>query len=799
MLRSLRTVFPGLLFFILYLGVSGIPFAFSQEASVHTGYFSHGVALAYMILYGPIAAPGVFIAQLGISLFTGVAFPHALVLAEVYTLTSLGEALVFKRLNCSSALTGHRDTLILLVLIIFIFQPVAVLAAHMLTGSPADGLNYAWLFKAWLGNSNGQMLMAPFILLVYHWWPSARKDWKTWRTALLWSVAACLFTVILFFAAGSLIPKGYKVLTLSMLFPFFILLSLRYNFLVVGSALLSGSMAAFFMPLHDSVLSISPLFPYRDQVHFFLLCLSVTAILVVSFSESERRMRASLISSEHKFRMLFQNMSQAFVFGKVRTNASGVPVDFTIILINDLFADLIGHKNGDAVGRNLSELLPSAGDEVLAKFWTVASTGVPFQREYFSPVFNKHINVIAYSPEPDHIGVLVEDITERVDAQNLLKSREREFSSAFHGSNIGVGIVDLEGNFRLVNDQFCLITGYSKEELEQMDNRLISHPEDRDISASFISRALEFGEDRACFEKRYLHKDGRVIHCLVAISLVKNHEDESKFFIGHVQDITLLKAQAERINKDNEKLARLNELKDTFISIIGHDLRNPVGSIRMLSKIARTRMREGQPDQAAEMLDLLIDQSEQTYNLLSDLVEWAKIQSRETSFGQEDIRLPALFERELTVFKFQAADKKIRLQYHVEGDVEVAANYNMVRTVIRNLISNAIKFTFSGGVIRISAKGREDDVLICVEDSGRGIPDNMLEIIFCPFSRISTPGTAEERGMGFGLPMCKEFVDQHGGRLWAESQEGVGSRFYVTLPRRRERKSAAESAAEAGW
>lgn len=787
MLSPSRPLIKVLLFFLLYLGVSGIAGALSPEAGQHTAYFSHGVALAFTILYGPVVALGVFIAQLGLSLGSGAEFPHALVLAEIWALTSVAEGWMFRRLKCSAALASHRDTLILLVLILLVFQPPAVLAAHLLAEGSASVLDAAPIFKTWLGNSNGQVLITPFILLLCHWFRQG-TDWNAARSVLVWSVAAGLLTVLVFFAAGSIVPKGYRVLTLGMLFPFFILLCLQCSFLVVSAALLTTSTVVFFMPLHDSVLSVGPFFPYTDQVHLFLLGLNVTALLVVSYSQSERRMRSRLESSEHKFRMLFQNMSQAFVFGKIKADSLGRPADFTIILMNDRFAEFIGHKHLDAVGRSLSELLPAAGAEVLTKFWDVAKTGVPFEREYFSPVFDKHIKVIAYSPEQDHIAVLLEDISKRVQAQNLLKRREQEFSSAFHGSNIGVGLVDLEGNFRLVNDQLCKITGYSKKELESMNTGEISHPEDRGISAFYISRAIQFGEDRAFFEKRYIHKTGRLVYCLVAISLIQGDEEHPGFFIGHVQDITLLKVQAERINKDNEKLARLNEMKHTFISIIGHDLRNPVGSMRMLSKIARKGLREGKLEETEEMLGLLIDQSEQTYNLLSDLVEWGKVQSRETFFRYEEISLSALVEKEISAFKFQAADKNLTLECEAEGDVRVVANYNMVRAVIRNLISNAVKFSFPGGRIGISAAGRLDDVLICVKDSGCGVPEHSLEAIFCPFSRISTPGTRNERGIGFGLPMCKEFVDQHGGRIWAESEEGVGSRFYVTFPRR-EKKS----------
>lgn len=795
MFSPFRPLIKVLLFFLLYLGVSWIAGALCPEAGQHTAYFSHGVALAFTILYGPVVALGVFVAQLGLSLGTGAEFPHALVLAEIWTLTSLAEGLIFRRLKCSASLASHRDTLILLVLIVLVFQPPAVLAAQVLAERPADGLDAARLFKTWLGNSNGQVLITPFILLICHWFRKG-TDWDTARSVLLWSLVAGLLTVLLFFSAGTIVPKGYKVLTVGILFPFFILLSIQCRFLVVASALLTTSTVVFFMPLHDSLLSISPFFPYKDQVHLFLLGLNVTALLVVSFSQSERRMRSRLESSEHKFRMLFGNMSQAFVFGKIKTDSLGKPEDFTIILMNERFAEFIGDKHLDAVGRNLSELLPAAGEEVLSKFWDVAKTGVPFEREYFSPVFSKHIKVVAYSPEQDHIGVLLEDISKRVQAQNLLKRREQEFSSAFHGSNIGVGLVDLDGNFSLVNEQLCKITGYSKEELESMNTGDISHPEDRGISASYISRAIRFGEERAFFEKRYIHKTGRLVHCLVAISLIRADEEQPGFFIGHVQDITLLKVQAERINKDNEKLARLNEMKHTFISIIGHDLRGPVGSMRMLSKIARNGLRDGRLAETEEMLNLLIDQSEQTYNLLSDLVEWAKVQSRETFFRYEEIPLAALVEKEIAAFKFQAAEKELTLECGAAGDVRLVANYNMVRAVLRNLISNAVKFSYPGTRISIFAEGRLDDVLVCVKDSGCGIPEDSLEMIFCPFSRISTPGTRNERGMGFGLPMCKEFVDQHGGKIWAESEEGRGSRFYVTFPRGQEKSFSTAEVAE---
>lgn len=433
-------------------------------------------------------------------------------------------------------------------------------------------------------------------------------------------------------------------------------------------------------------------------------------------------------------------------------------------------------------GMVFSELFPSAGDECLIKYLEVARTGIPFHGEFYSAVIHRHVSLTAYRPKPDHVAVVVEDITDRINAEIVLKKREREFSSAFHGSNIGVCLVDLEGSFMLVNEELCRITGYSKAELEGMNGNRITHPDDLGMSTEYLQRALIKHMEQSRFEKRYMHKNGHPVHCSVSLSLVKSEGGEPLHFVAHIKDISIRKAQEEQIRRDNEKLSRLNGMKNRLLSIIGHDLKNPVGAIRTLSGIMNRYLQENRVPEAKQLLQMQMAQADRTYNLLADLLQWARAQQGESSFVFEEVELNELIRGEISALQGQAENKRICLDFPEVPPVKIAVDPNMIRTVVRNLVSNAIKYSFEGGKVLISAAERFDEVLVSVSDSGKGIPADILATLFTSNSRISTPGTANETGTGFGLPICKEFIELHKGQIWAESQEGKGSTFYFTVP-----------------
>ena len=235
--------------------------------------------------------------------------------------------------------------------------------------------------------------------------------------------------------------------------------------------------------------------------------------------------------------------------------------------------------------------------------------------------------------------------------------------------------------------------------------------------------------------------------------------------------------------KDSEKnLREINATKDKFFSIISHDLRNPFASIVSFSRILKRdilNMSKEELQQLAFELDksvLKID------NLLENLLQWSRTQTGKIKYKPEYIALHEIIKENLNLFKNNARDKEIYLHDEVDDNLVVWADKNMADTVIRNLLSNALKYTNINGKIVISSYGKDHKAFVSVKDNGVGMTEENKKKIFRTDSLHSTYGTMEEKGSGLGLLLCKEFVEKQGGEITFASERNKGSEFIFSLP-----------------
>lgn len=247
----------------------------------------------------------------------------------------------------------------------------------------------------------------------------------------------------------------------------------------------------------------------------------------------------------------------------------------------------------------------------------------------------------------------------------------------------------------------------------------------------------------------------------------------------------LIKANLEledRVMERTRELEESNATKDRFFSIIAHDLKNPVNNILGFSEILSSSFENFSDKQKVSFSKFIFEASSEVYKLLENLLEWARSQTQSIEVKPEPFVLKALAVEAITLIKHAAREKNIEIDLATCEDVEVLADRNMIATVLRNLISNAIKFTPSGGKVTVKCIAKHDMALVEVQDTGVGIPDDILEKLFKIEEKISTKGTERETGTGLGLILSKEFVEKNNGEVCVESQEGQGSRFFFTLP-----------------
>jgi len=238
-----------------------------------------------------------------------------------------------------------------------------------------------------------------------------------------------------------------------------------------------------------------------------------------------------------------------------------------------------------------------------------------------------------------------------------------------------------------------------------------------------------------------------------------------------------------KISKQTQELKELNAAKNKFFSIIAHDLRSPFTSIVGFSYLLEERIDELDKDTIKQYTSIIQNSSKQAVDLLSNLSEWSRTQTDKVSFNPQQLELKNIFENVIAFLSDNAKQKSIVVLYELDEVQNIYADPDMLSIILRNLVSNAIKFTHPGGRITITASLLQKGVRIAVSDNGVGIKEENLGKLFRIDENLSTKGTQEEEGTGLGLILCKEFVEKHLGTIGVESTPGEGSTFYFTIPK----------------
>ncbi len=249
-----------------------------------------------------------------------------------------------------------------------------------------------------------------------------------------------------------------------------------------------------------------------------------------------------------------------------------------------------------------------------------------------------------------------------------------------------------------------------------------------------------------------------------------------------VKEKNELKLALSNLNAANEELQTLNSNKDRFIAIMAHDLKNPFNSLLGFLSLLKNNVRTYSVDKIEHQVNIIHSSANKVYRLLEDLLMWVRAESGKLPFDPKSTNLAALFDEVIDLLAPLATIKSIRIEMLVSSDLCVLIDVNMIKTVLQNLLTNAIKFTNENGVIVIYSNECNGLATVVVSDNGVGIDDESLSNLFNMAFIRSTSGTNKESGTGLGLLLCKEFVEKHNGQIWAESEVGKGSKFKFTLP-----------------
>jgi PAS domain S-box-containing protein len=374
------------------------------------------------------------------------------------------------------------------------------------------------------------------------------------------------------------------------------------------------------------------------------------------------------------------------------------------------------------------------------------------------------------------------DITNRRQTQEELRESEINLKVILQSTADGILAVNGNGKVIKTNKRFAELWRIPQEIIDSGDSGiLLNFVLDQLINPDEFMLKVEKLYNSTDEDLDHVHfRDGRIFE---RFSAPLNMPDATIGRVWSFRDITERIRNEAEIKLKNENLSKLNAEKDKFFSIIAHDLKGPFNGFLGLTQLMAEQLSSLNTDELQKIAVSMRNSAKNLYHLLENLLEWSQIQKGAFPFNPEIIQVGLVVGSSFDMIHELAKGKDIEITTDIADGLLAFADINMIQTVIRNLVFNAIKFTHKGGKISILAKAATDkSIEISIQDNGIGMSQTMIENLFRIDVQTNRKGTEGELSTGLGLLLCKEFIEKNGGRIWVESEEGKGSTFYFTLP-----------------
>jgi len=425
-----------------------------------------------------------------------------------------------------------------------------------------------------------------------------------------------------------------------------------------------------------------------------------------------------------------------------------------------------------------------------------------YYRIYFNPIRN--------GEEVIGVSIYAQNISESKLAEEKMLKSELLSQSILSTSPDGIVTTELDGTISFASDKFMQMVGNIS--IEELFGKKLSDFVFKEDSEKFIENLHGLSQGKHCnsYIFRLIRNDGTFFYVESKIDVIRNEEGQPIQILFILRDITdRIEAELERekllqdiaysrdqieqeaakyvelnnqLFESERKLEELNSAKDKLFSIIGHDLKNPFITLLGFSEMLVEDFNELSDEEKKEYIKTIYDTARNTQKLLENLLSWARAQSGRLQINLEPLSIKNLIKENIELVKSQAEKKNIKITVSMNSSLMVYADKNLLDTIIRNLLTNAIKFTGENGTIKIITKDEDGFVKICVEDTGVGLSEEDVKKLFRIDVNVKEIGKSKEKGTGLGLILCKEFCEKQGGKIWVESQWGKGSKFYFTVP-----------------
>ncbi len=370
---------------------------------------------------------------------------------------------------------------------------------------------------------------------------------------------------------------------------------------------------------------------------------------------------------------------------------------------------------------------------------------------------------MSYSNQHNQLVLIVDDLQQNLEILgNILSSLKVKIAVAMNGKQA------INTTFKKKPDLILLDISMPEMDGFEVCMKIKENPDTKDIPIIFLTAKTETEDIVKGFDLGAVDYITKPFKAQELLARVKTHLD--------------LKRSRDLINKQISELEKLNENKDKFISLISHDLRGPFTGFLGLTKFLDENLDSFSQDEIKEIARELHNSLFRQYQLLENLLEWSKIQIGSFKINKQKINVAEIVNNKIELFQISAKSKKIELISYINGNTYIYADKIMISSVIHNLISNAIKYSKSGGKVIINSTSKDNYVEISISDNGVGISEEKLEKLFNSESSFTTPGTNNEIGSGLGLLITKELVEMNDGKITVESKENIGTTFYILIP-----------------
>lgn len=486
------------------------------------------------------------------------------------------------------------------------------------------------------------------------------------------------------------------------------------------------------------------------------------------------KLNAKLVESKEKYKLVVESGPDIMFIQK----------EGKLLFANNQFIKMSGYSMSELETKSVYDFVVEEDREIVTERARLRQMGHSVSPDYEVKTINRHgderffdlkMSFTSHNGENAILGV-------GTDVSSKKKSKEtiRKLSIAMEQSPASVVIFDNEGIIEYANKSFLNATAYNKKEAIGL-NVSDLNPSDFPVQKSEKFWEVISSGKTWKGEIQTKKKGGEAFWENASVTPIFNSKGEVSHYSSVSQDISLQKEMLARLIENEQQLKEANATKDRFFSIIAHDLRNPFNAIMGYASLLLSQFNTLEKEELIEYIENINTAAGSTYILLENILEWSRTQTGKIVIKPEKFDLSTLVNEVILLSKAQSDSKNIRLKSKVKFQTYVFADENMIKTVLRNLVSNAIKFTIKGEVL-IETEIANSKIMISVIDTGVGISDEIFSKLFKIDEKISISGTGNEKGTGLGLILSKEFVNKNGGEIWVNRMKDQGTIFNFTLP-----------------